>query len=110
MKACPYMSSSDNIILENLDSGESSGQNHSDVTRRLGSDTRALLVLSDSFVSFRTFGSGFEDSGTGILIVELGSVSPDVLSGGVSDISSREAKRNTIAIRQPKSICSYVTG
>ncbi|KAM0015749.1 hypothetical protein Hdeb2414_s0032g00714211 [Helianthus debilis subsp. tardiflorus] len=79
----------DNIILENLDSGESSGQNHSDVTRWLDSDTRALLVLSDSFVSFRTFGSGFETSGTEILIVELGSVSPDVLSGGVSDISSR---------------------
>ncbi|KAJ0565393.1 hypothetical protein HanIR_Chr06g0262141 [Helianthus annuus] len=68
------MSSSDNIILENLDSGgESSGQNHSDVTRRLDSDTRALIYWF-------------------FLILF---VSPDVISGGVSDISSREARRNT---------------
>ncbi|KAK9055904.1 hypothetical protein SSX86_026991 [Deinandra increscens subsp. villosa] len=88
-------SSSANIIQENNVSDENSGQNHSDVNPgSVDSNTRALLVLSDSFLSLRVFGSGITSSGTGILFVESGGVSPNVFSGGVSETNSREASRN----------------
>ncbi|KAI7756847.1 hypothetical protein M8C21_025032 [Ambrosia artemisiifolia] len=89
------VSSSVNITQENLESDENSGQNHSDVTpRSVDSNTRALLILSDSFLSLRMFGSSITTSGTGILVVESGSISPDALSSGVSETNSREARRN----------------
>lgn len=89
------VSSSVNTIQENLDSDESSGENHSDVNpRSVDSSTRALLILSDSSLSLRMFGSGMTNSGTGILVLESGSVSPDVFSSGVSEPDSREARRN----------------
>nr|XP_043621045.1 E3 ubiquitin-protein ligase RLIM-like [Erigeron canadensis] len=88
------LSSSDSIIQENLDSNENSGQTHSDITRNVDSDTRALLVLSDSFLSLRMFGSGLTTSGPGILVVDTVSVSPNMSSGAVSDLDSLEARRN----------------
>ncbi|KAI3800859.1 hypothetical protein L1987_28958 [Smallanthus sonchifolius] len=89
------VSSPANIIQENLSSDENPAQNHSDANpRNVDSNTRALLVLSDSFLSLRMFGSGMTNSGTGILVVESGSVSPDVFSSGASEIHSHEARRN----------------
>ncbi|CAI9292386.1 unnamed protein product [Lactuca saligna] len=88
---------------ENLDSD--SGRNQNDIVRNSDSNTRALLVLSDSFLSLRIFGSGITDSGSGVLPSD---VEPDVMSGrillmdtgnvlssGVSEISSREGRRNS---------------
>ncbi|KAD0079190.1 hypothetical protein E3N88_44808 [Mikania micrantha] len=84
-----------NIVQENTDSDENLGHDHSDVyPRSVDSNTRALLVLSDSFLSLRMIGSGVTSSGTGILVVESGNVSPDVFSSGVSEFNSREARRN----------------
>ncbi|KAJ0589740.1 putative transcription factor C2H2 family [Helianthus annuus] len=89
------LSSSNNIAQENLDSEENSGQNHSDVNpRSADSNARAVLVLSDSFLSLRMFGSSITTSGTGILVVESGSISPDAFSSGVSESNIRESRRN----------------
>ncbi|XP_076909438.1 uncharacterized protein LOC143566696 isoform X1 [Bidens hawaiensis] len=98
------MSSSTNVTQETHDSDVSSGQNHDDASpRSVDSNTRALLVLSDSFLSLRMFGSSITTSGTGILVVESGSLSPDVFSSGVSDTNSREARRNAGGLFGPVS-------
>ncbi|XP_024964480.1 uncharacterized protein LOC112504759 isoform X1 [Cynara cardunculus var. scolymus] len=110
------MTSSDNISLstvgeteENLDPDESYGLNRNDIPMSGDSDGRALFVLSDSFLSLRMFGSGLTTSGSGflssdverdvisgrILLVDTGSVSPDVFPSGISEFNSLEARRNS---------------
>ncbi|XP_071697511.1 uncharacterized protein [Rutidosis leptorrhynchoides] len=92
------VSASDNVIQENLDFDANSDQNHSDITRDVDSDPRALLVLSDSFLSLRMFGNGLTTSGSGILVVDSGSVSRNVVSGGISVINSREGRMNSARV------------
>lgn len=67
-------------IEENIDSD--SGRNQNDTVRNPDSDTRALLVLSDSFLSLRIFGSGIgiASSGSG---VSSSDSDPDVISGRI---------------------------
>lgn len=88
------VSSLDNTTQTNIDSDENSGQNRGDIVRSADSDARALLVLSDSFLSLRMFGSGLTTSGPS-------DVEPDMISGGrilivdTSELNSREARRNS---------------
>lgn len=85
------MSSLDNITEENLDSGENSGPNRGDLVRNVDSDARALLLLSDSFLSLRMFGSGITTSGSG---VEQDAMSSHILLLDTSEFNRREARRN----------------
>nr|GFA27182.1 hypothetical protein [Tanacetum cinerariifolium] len=95
-------SSLDNTTQTNIDSDENSGQNRGDIVRSADSDARALLVLSDSFLSLRMFGSGLTPSGPSD--VESDMISGRILLVDTSELNSREARRNSWRLFGPTSL------